>query len=408
MTIESRSFSSQTYRFGFNGQEKDNDFANENLNFGARIYDSRIGRWHSVDAYSGMYSSYSSYNYALNNPIVNIDTDGNFVITTTVVATVVASTLAGVIAGAVTSAYFANEGEGKEAAIRGAISGGVGGLVLGLGMVTGGGAWMAAIGSEAAAGSTILATLGRLWVTGAAAGALGETSAQVSYDKTMNVSHIAWAGFWGGIGNAIFVNVGALFIAPHIANPILSKTSIGQRSVFNEVPKGAGKIAMKEALAKEGIQKGHLAQMRPKQLTQLADARKLRGEEKNLWDWGLSKLPIYITRHVGMANTKYVARAAMPILEELERENPLLNPPLPELLPFPAPRASDVGQVIHTRRVEGPWRVTGYRYNNAERTRITETFYKRYIFLEYYENGKYKNSTIIDTETRTRSNLYKP
>jgi len=66
------------YRYGFNSMEKDNEI---NVNggsydFGARIYDSRLGRWMSLDPLQMKYPSMSPYNFCLNNPIVYIDPSG--------------------------------------------------------------------------------------------------------------------------------------------------------------------------------------------------------------------------------------------------------------------------------------------------------------------------------------------
>ncbi len=46
------------------------------MDFGARIYDSRLGRWMSTDPLQMKYSSYSPYNYCYNNPLVFSDPDG--------------------------------------------------------------------------------------------------------------------------------------------------------------------------------------------------------------------------------------------------------------------------------------------------------------------------------------------
>ena len=44
--------------------------------FGARMYDSRLGRWMSVDPLAERYEEMSPYTYVANSPIVFIDPDG--------------------------------------------------------------------------------------------------------------------------------------------------------------------------------------------------------------------------------------------------------------------------------------------------------------------------------------------
>ena len=44
--------------------------------FGARYYDSDLGRWTSVDPLADKYPGWSPYNYTLNNPLKYIDPDG--------------------------------------------------------------------------------------------------------------------------------------------------------------------------------------------------------------------------------------------------------------------------------------------------------------------------------------------
>ena len=79
MVMPNRNFSSENYRYGFNGMEKDQEFtgSQSHYDFGARIYDGRIGRWLSIDPYYDRYRSHSPYNYAVNSPIFVIDSDGN-------------------------------------------------------------------------------------------------------------------------------------------------------------------------------------------------------------------------------------------------------------------------------------------------------------------------------------------
>ncbi|MDA3613492.1 RHS repeat domain-containing protein, partial [Polluticaenibacter yanchengensis] len=80
--VKGRSYQGGGYRYGFNGKENDNEISGEGnkLDFGARIYDSRLGRWLSVDPLQKKYPGFSTYNYALNSPVFLLDPDGNEVI----------------------------------------------------------------------------------------------------------------------------------------------------------------------------------------------------------------------------------------------------------------------------------------------------------------------------------------
>lgn len=66
------------YRFGYNGKEVDNEFILDAYDFGARIYDSRLGRWFNVDNKSYLIPSYSPYVNSFANPINLVDKDGNY------------------------------------------------------------------------------------------------------------------------------------------------------------------------------------------------------------------------------------------------------------------------------------------------------------------------------------------
>jgi len=76
MTIASRSFRSETYRFGFNGKENDKDFGEGIQDYGMRISDRRIGRFLSTDPLAPEYPWYTPYQFAGNKPIWAIDLDG--------------------------------------------------------------------------------------------------------------------------------------------------------------------------------------------------------------------------------------------------------------------------------------------------------------------------------------------
>ncbi len=68
------------YGFTFNGKEKDNETYGEGnaYDFGARIYDSRLGRFLSIDPFFKLNYSISTYNFSENSPIQFVDFNGLF------------------------------------------------------------------------------------------------------------------------------------------------------------------------------------------------------------------------------------------------------------------------------------------------------------------------------------------
>jgi RHS repeat-associated protein len=78
MLVPNRHESSDKYKYGFNGKEKDDELKGEgnSLHFGDRMYDSRLGRWFKIDSKEEKYPSLSPYHFGFNNPIVTIDPDG--------------------------------------------------------------------------------------------------------------------------------------------------------------------------------------------------------------------------------------------------------------------------------------------------------------------------------------------
>jgi RHS repeat-associated protein len=65
-----------SYRYGFNGKEKDPNITSEDFDYGARIYDARVVRFLSIDPITKKYPWYTPYQFAGNSPIKNIDIDG--------------------------------------------------------------------------------------------------------------------------------------------------------------------------------------------------------------------------------------------------------------------------------------------------------------------------------------------
>ncbi|MDQ3072508.1 MAG: hypothetical protein M3Q97_04485 [Bacteroidota bacterium] len=74
-----------TYRYGFNGMERDDEVKGigNSYDFGARVYDSRLGCFLSVDPLYKIYEEVSPYVFAINNPIKYIDDNGKGPIDTT-------------------------------------------------------------------------------------------------------------------------------------------------------------------------------------------------------------------------------------------------------------------------------------------------------------------------------------
>ena len=71
-----RSYNSSTYRFGFNGEEKDFENFNDAYDFGSRIYDSRLGRFTATDPLHKKYPGINPYHFSANCPIAMIDVGG--------------------------------------------------------------------------------------------------------------------------------------------------------------------------------------------------------------------------------------------------------------------------------------------------------------------------------------------
>jgi RHS repeat-associated protein len=68
------------YRYGFNGKEMERELHNNSgdaYDFGARIYDGRLGKWLSCDRFEEKYPDISPYIFSANCPIAVIDIGGD-------------------------------------------------------------------------------------------------------------------------------------------------------------------------------------------------------------------------------------------------------------------------------------------------------------------------------------------
>lgn len=80
MQMPGRTFTvGSSYRYGFNGKENDNEVKNKEgsqQDYGMRIYDTRLGRFLSVDPLTKKYPYWTPYQFAGDMPIKYIDLDG--------------------------------------------------------------------------------------------------------------------------------------------------------------------------------------------------------------------------------------------------------------------------------------------------------------------------------------------
>jgi len=78
--MNGRKFSTPSYRYAFQGMEKNSEWNEGSYDFGARMYDGRIGRWLAIDPKVRKYPMFSPYCAMINNPINVIDPDGRDII----------------------------------------------------------------------------------------------------------------------------------------------------------------------------------------------------------------------------------------------------------------------------------------------------------------------------------------
>ncbi len=78
MLLPNRHGNSGEYRYGFQGQEKDDEIKGEgnSINFTFRMHDSRVGRFFSIDPLTTKYPHYSPYSFSGNNVIAFKELEG--------------------------------------------------------------------------------------------------------------------------------------------------------------------------------------------------------------------------------------------------------------------------------------------------------------------------------------------
>jgi|SRR5690606_28574142 len=78
MLLPNRHGNTSDYRYGFQGQEMDNEVKGEgnSVNYKYRMHDPRVGRFFAVDPLFRSYPWYSPYQFSGNTPIMSIELEG--------------------------------------------------------------------------------------------------------------------------------------------------------------------------------------------------------------------------------------------------------------------------------------------------------------------------------------------
>jgi len=213
MVMPGRSFNSGDYRYGVNGKEKDDEIkgSENSLDFGARIYDPRLGRWMSGDFASSMYPYHTPYCFVANNPMIYKEVDGNFF----------GLIIGGIIGGVGNAIVAACNGEDVfAAAVKGAAVGAMAGAVFDV-VYTGGTSLLIAGGIDAlsaGAASTLVAG----GASGAAAYGYGSA---LEGKKTTASGYLDAVTFGAGTAG---IGYGLQRIMPGIASWYAGRNSHGQ------------------------------------------------------------------------------------------------------------------------------------------------------------------------------------
>ena len=78
MLVPTRNYSNPVYRYGFQGQEKDNEIKGigNSINYKFRMYDTRVGRFFAVDPLTAKYPWYTPYQFSGNKVIAFVELEG--------------------------------------------------------------------------------------------------------------------------------------------------------------------------------------------------------------------------------------------------------------------------------------------------------------------------------------------
>jgi len=116
----------------------------EEYDYGARMYDPQIGRWHAIDPLSEVYDHLSPYQTCANNPVINRDEDGRFF------GTILGAIIGGAIGGINAAIHHRNVWKGMG---KGALSGAAAGAIVDITIATAGTGTVALVAAGALSGA---------------------------------------------------------------------------------------------------------------------------------------------------------------------------------------------------------------------------------------------------------------
>jgi RHS repeat-associated protein len=96
-----RIFSGSTYRYGFNGEENNDELGT--IDYEYRLYNPALGRWISIEPLARYFPAFSTYSFAANCPILFSDKDGQYA--------VIDDVIAALVGGIVNTAIHSNNGD---------------------------------------------------------------------------------------------------------------------------------------------------------------------------------------------------------------------------------------------------------------------------------------------------------
>jgi RHS repeat-associated protein len=248
-----------TNKYLYNGKELQNELGLDWYHYGARFYDPAIAKWNQIDPMSDVYSSWSPYNYTLNNPIKNVDPDGK------IVGTVVGAVVGG-IAGAVDA--YVNEKDFASSIAEGATAGAVAGAVVDLTIATGGGA--AVVFGAAVAG-------------GALGGAVGDIVGQTTDNVLSNNQSIGEA-----LGNVDASQVGDKALKGAVSGVVGGALGVGTGKLLqgaaNASKAGIASVGESIESTAKGVMQQGVTKMTTNGVTTYSQAPGLAGKVQGVMD----------------------------------------------------------------------------------------------------------------------------